>query len=143
MRRYRAFARRKVIGWGKVTHFSSYKVTPSHRGRYDEKEPYSPPPVVTSYFDPATGEPRNSRAEPKPRPKKKQEMKTLRQQWREASDRNKKPVLVDGELQESVTEAARLIGATCSTLSRILRNGGREYGGHTVAYAVKEETECQ
>lgn len=125
-----------------MTHFSSYKVTPSHRGRYDEKEPYSPPPVVTSYFDPTTGEPRESRAEQPPKPKKKQ-MKTLRQQWREASDRNKKPVLVDGELKESVTEAARLIDATCSTLSRILRNGGMEYRGHTVAYAVKEETECQ
>lgn len=125
-----------------MTHFSDYKVTSSHRGRYDEKEPYSPPPVVTSYFDPKTGEPRASRVEQPPKPKKKQ-AKTLRQQWREASDRNKKPVLVDGELQESVTEAARLIGATCSTLSRILRNGGREYRGHTVAYAVKEETECQ
>lgn len=125
-----------------MTHFSSYKVTPSHRGRYDEKEPYSPPPVVTSYFDPATGEPRGMRAEQPPKPKKKQ-MKSFQQQRREASDRNKKPVLLDGELQESVTEAARLIGTTCSSLSRILRNGGREYRGHTVAYAVKEETRCQ
>lgn len=125
-----------------MTHFSSYKVTSSHRGRYDEKEPYSPPPVVTSYFDPATGEPRGTRAEQPPKPKKKQ-MKSLQQQRREASDRNKKPVLLDGELRESVTEAARLIGTTCSSLSRILRNGGREYRGHTVAYAVKEETKCQ
>ena len=125
-----------------MTHFSSYKVTSSHHGRYDEKEPYSPPPVVTSYFDPATGEPRASRVEQPPKPKKKQ-MKSLRQQWREASDRNKKPVLVDGELQESVTAAARLIDGNYTTLARILRNGGREYKGHTVAYAVKEETKCQ
>ena len=97
-----------------MTHFSSYKVTSSHRGRYDEKEPYSPPPVVTSYFDPATGEPRGTRAEQPPKPKKKQ-MKSLQQQRREASDRNKKPVLLDGELQESVTEAAWLIGTTCAT----------------------------
>ncbi len=122
-----------------MTHFSSYKVTSSHRGRYDEKEPYSPPPVVTSYFDPATGEPRDSRVEPKP--KKRQEMKTLRQQWSEATARKMKPVLVDGELQESVTAAARLIDGNYTTLARILRNGGQEYKGHTVAYAVKEDTE--
>lgn len=125
-----------------MTHFSSYKVAPSHRGRYDEKEPYSPPPVVTSYFDPTTGEPRESRVEQPPKPKKKQ-TKSLRQQWREASDRNKKPVLVDGELQESVTAVARLIDGNYTTLARILREGGREYRGHTVAYAVKEETKCQ
>ncbi len=119
-----------------MTHFSEFRLSPAHVGRRDASAPYTPPPVVVSYFDPKTGEPRDSKAGAETAAKGRGARR-----WGSYS-KSSKPVLVDGEVFESQAAALLRTGGSRSTLVRILREGGGQYRGHAVAYADKE-TQCQ
>ena len=56
-------------------------------------------------------------------------------------DGRTKPVLVDGVLFESATEAAKSIGANFSHFCAVLRNGGGKCKGHRIEFARWERHE--
>ena len=116
--------------------------------------------VRTRYFDPVTGEPCDTK--PKPRAKKQQPTvyerdAKLAQERKEATEimqkmaerkkpkapkgtkENKRAVLVDGVLFESVTVAAQEIGTTPQWLGHVLKSGVGTCKGRTIQFAEKRE----
>ena len=156
-----------------MTHSSSY--------RYLEYAPEAPSgarssEVRTRYFDPATGEPCDSK--PVPLSKQRERAESVRERdakrraaereaaeimrkmaerkkaerkqaerkkkdkpkpAKEKRDRRAKPVLVDGVLFDSATEAAKHIGANLSHFCAVLRNGGGKCKGHRIEFARWED----
>lgn len=96
------------------------------------------PKVRVRYFDPATGEPRKTKLEPK-RAKKRMEDQgklsaSLARARAKTIERCAQPVIVDGVEYPSVNSAAKAVGCAGCTITRNLRNGATEYKGHSIRF---------
>lgn len=96
------------------------------------------PKVRVRYFDPATGEPRKTKLEPK-RAKsawtiRRSCPRALLERAPKTIERCAQPVIVDGVEYPSVNSAAKAVGCAGCTITRNLRNGATEYKGHSIRF---------
>ena len=96
------------------------------------------PKVRVRYFDPATGEPRKTKLEPK-RAKKRMEDQgkraaSLARARAKTIEMLGQPVIVDGAEHPSVNSAAKAVGCAGSTLANKLRDSATEYRGHAIRF---------
>lgn len=107
-----------------------------HVGRWPEG---MSPEVRVRYFDPATGEPRESEPEPAKRAKRRTEDKamlkaSIARARAKTIERRGQPVIVDGVEHPSVNSAAKAVGCAGCTLANKLRDGATEYRGHAIRF---------
>ena len=96
------------------------------------------PKVRVRYFDPATGEPRKTKLEPK-RAKKRMDDQgkraaSLARAREKTNESLGQPVAVDGAEHPSVNSAAKAVGCAGTTLANKLRDGATEYKGHSIRF---------
>ena len=123
------------------SHSSSYRYdeTAARGGRVRSGYPDGMSPKVrVRYFDPATGEPRKTKLEPK-RAKKRMEDQgkraaSLARVRAKTIEMRGQPVIVDGAEHPSVNSAAKAVGCAGSTLANKLRDGATEYKGHAIRF---------
>lgn len=96
------------------------------------------PKVRVRYFDPATGEPRKTKLEPKRAKKRMDDQAKLSESIARARaktiERCAQPVIVDGVEYPSVNSAAKAVGCAGCAITRNLRNGATEYKGHSIRF---------
>lgn len=106
-----------------------------HVGRYPDG---MSPKVRVRYFDPATGEPRKTKLEPKRAKRRTEDKAMLKASLARARakmiERRAQPVIVDGVEYPSVNSAAKAVGCAGCTITRNLRNGATEYKGHSIRF---------
>lgn len=107
-----------------------------HVGRWPEG---MSPEVRVRYFDPATGEPRESEPEPAKRAKARADDQpklatSLANVRAKTTERRGQPVIVDGVEHPSVNSAAKAVGCAGCTLANKLRDGATEYKGHSIRF---------
>lgn len=95
------------------------------------------PEVRVRYFDPATGEPmetkpaRRAKARADDQPKLATSLANVRAK---TTERRAQPVIVDGVEYPSVNSAAKAVGCAGCTITRNLRNGATECKGHSIRF---------
>ena len=116
-------------------------------GRYTvprrEPEAHIPPPMVTLYFDPRTGERVDERPEPLAESRRKPPKHVISHFTEEDMKKAQasivkncgRAVLVDGERYASISKGAAALGTKPNNLGAALRSGRSEYKGHAVAFA--------
>lgn len=139
-----------------MTHHSSYRYGPA---LLDQPSKGKSSEVRVGYFDPVTGEPRDTKPEPLPKKAVSRSSAYERFAQRKAAEdeaaeimrnmkerhanearerhraRYRRPVLVDGKLYESVTAAAKAVGTTPQHLGKTLNSGKRALKGKSIAFA--------
>ena len=96
------------------------------------------PKVRVRYFDPATGEPRKIKLEPK-RAKKRMEDQgklsaSLARRAKKRSRGARNPSSSTGWRTRASTARAKAVGCAGCTITRNLRNGATEYKGHSIRF---------
>lgn len=122
-------------------HSSSYRYDepPARGGRVRPGYPDGMSPKVrVRYFDPATGEPRKTKLEPKLAKKRMEDQgkraASLARARAKTIEKLGQPVVVDGVEHPSVNSAAKAVGCAGCTITRNLRNGATEYKGHSIRF---------
>lgn len=106
-----------------------------HVGRWPEG---MSPEVRVRYFDPATGEPRKTKLEPKRAKKRMEDQEkraaSLAMAREKTIEMRGQPVIVDGAEHPSVNSAAKAVGCAGCTLANKLLDGATEYKGHSIRF---------
>lgn len=96
------------------------------------------PKVRVRYFDPATGEPRKTKLEPKLAKKRMEDQgkraASLARARAKTIEKLGQPVVVDGVEHPSVNSAAKAVGCAGCTLANKLRDVATEYRGHAIRF---------